>query len=189
MKAFAERHRVAEMVVVADAGMLSAKNLTDLDEANPRFIVGSKVTKAPMDLTSHFRWHGDAFTDGQVIDTLTPGSLRIAPAQATAARTTPPCGPSLSGTARGIPVPGGRCGPNSAKRAARDGKTLPAAGINPGGGQGKLDTGQQRARDECKCDKENSPDLQDSTRRPVRGRVTSCGIVTLALGEPARSPP
>ena len=37
-----------------------------------RFIVGSRVTKAPIDLESHFRWHGDAFGDGQVIDTLTP---------------------------------------------------------------------------------------------------------------------
>jgi hypothetical protein len=60
------------MVVVADAGMLSAANLRELDEAGLRFIVGSRVTKAPIDLASHFRWHGDAFTDGQVIDTLTP---------------------------------------------------------------------------------------------------------------------
>ena len=60
------------MVVVADAGMLSADNLRDLDEANLRFIVGSRVSKAPNDLESHFRWHGDAFTDGQVIDTITP---------------------------------------------------------------------------------------------------------------------
>jgi transposase len=60
------------MVVVADAGMLSAGNLTELDEADLRFIVGSRVTKAPKDLESHFRWHGDAFTDGQVIDTITP---------------------------------------------------------------------------------------------------------------------
>jgi hypothetical protein len=37
-----------------------------------KFIVRSRLTKAPIDLESHFRWHGDAFTDGQVIDTLTP---------------------------------------------------------------------------------------------------------------------
>jgi hypothetical protein len=72
VKQFAERHGLADMVVVADAGMLSSSNLKDLDEANLRFIVGSRVTKAPKDLESHFRWHGDAFTDGQVIDTLTP---------------------------------------------------------------------------------------------------------------------
>ena len=30
------------------------------------------MTKAPIDLASHFRWHGQAFSDGQIIDTLTP---------------------------------------------------------------------------------------------------------------------
>ena len=66
------------MVVVADAGMLSATNLRELDEAGLRFIVGSRVTKAPVDLESHFRWHGDAFTDGQIIDTLTPRTAAAA---------------------------------------------------------------------------------------------------------------
>jgi Transposase DDE domain len=72
VKQFVERHQLADIVVVADAGMLSAANLKDLDEAQLRFIVGSRVTKAPVDLASHFRWHGDAFVDGQIIDTLTP---------------------------------------------------------------------------------------------------------------------
>ncbi len=72
VKQFQARHDLADMVVVADAGMLSASNLKELDEANLRFIVGSRVTKAPKDLESHFRWHGDAFADGQVIDTITP---------------------------------------------------------------------------------------------------------------------
>ena len=76
VKQFAARHDLADMVVVADAGMLSAGNLAELDEANLRFIVGSRVTKAPVDLESHFRWHGDAFTDGQIIDTLTPKTRR-----------------------------------------------------------------------------------------------------------------
>ena len=63
---------VVVVVVVADASMLSAANLDDLDEAGLGFIVGSRVTKAPIDLESRFRWNGDAFTDGQVIDALTP---------------------------------------------------------------------------------------------------------------------
>ena len=71
IKAFEERHRLTDMVVVTDAGMLSAANLTKLDEAGFRFVVGSRVTKAPLDLESNFRWHGDAFTDGQIIDTIT----------------------------------------------------------------------------------------------------------------------
>jgi len=76
IKAFQDRHSLADMVVVADAGMLSASNLRELDEADLRFIVGSRATKAPTDLESHFRWHGDAFADGQVIDTLTPKNRR-----------------------------------------------------------------------------------------------------------------
>jgi hypothetical protein len=123
VKAFAERHQVADMVVVADAGMLSAKNLAELDEANLRFIVGSKVTKAPMDLASHFRWHGDAFTDRQVIDTLTP---RIAPRAGIGSENDP--------ALRAEPVWDSSRNPGSwravwsysAKRAARDGKTLTA---------------------------------------------------------------
>jgi hypothetical protein len=60
------------MVVAADAGMLSASNLKALDALGLSFIVGSRMTKAPGDLESHFHWNGDVFTDGQVIDTATP---------------------------------------------------------------------------------------------------------------------
>ncbi len=69
---FRARHGTENFAVVADAGMLSAANLAALDAAGCSFIVGSRLTKAPIDLESHFRWHGDYFTDGQVIDTLTP---------------------------------------------------------------------------------------------------------------------
>jgi hypothetical protein len=71
---FADRHNLADtpMVVAADAGMLSATNLTALDEAGLGFIVGSRTVKAPIDLASHFHWNGDVFTDGQIIDTVTP---------------------------------------------------------------------------------------------------------------------
>ena len=72
IRQFQDRHGLEGVVVVADAGMLSAANLDDLDDAGLGFIVGSRVTKAPVDLESHFRWHGDAFADGQVIDTVTP---------------------------------------------------------------------------------------------------------------------
>ena len=52
--------------------MLSAANLTALDEARLRFIVGARQVRAPGDLESHFHWEGDAPADGQVIDTITP---------------------------------------------------------------------------------------------------------------------
>lgn len=115
---FQARHGLSDMVVVADAGMLSTSNLTALDQAGLRFIVGSRAVKAPGDLASHFRWHGDAFTDGQI----------IAP-PSTACRAVPPpshpgepqprlcrerrqqARPSQPGTRRSIRGRGGRCGP------------------------------------------------------------------------------
>ena len=76
VRQFQARHGIADMVVVADAGMLSAGNLAALDDAGLRFIVGSRATKATKDLEAHFRWHGDAFADGQIIDTITPRDQR-----------------------------------------------------------------------------------------------------------------
>jgi hypothetical protein len=76
--AFTARHDLTDrpMVIAADAGMLSASNLAALDEAELGFIVGSRSVKAPIDLASHFHWNGDVFTDGQIIDTVTPRHAR-----------------------------------------------------------------------------------------------------------------
>ncbi len=123
---FQTRHGLTDMVVVADAGMLSATNLRELDEAGLRFIVGSRVTKAPKDLESHFRWHGDAFTDAQIIDTLTPRDQR-------ATKSTSSTGPAASDpNVRAEPVWDPEIHQRSwravwaysAKRAVRDNKTL-----------------------------------------------------------------
>ncbi|MGH8938152.1 MAG: IS1634 family transposase, partial [Actinomycetes bacterium] len=56
VKQFAARHDLAHMVVVADAGMLSTKNLDEIAGEGLFFIVGSRATKAPIDLESHFGW-------------------------------------------------------------------------------------------------------------------------------------
>jgi hypothetical protein len=68
LSAFAQRHGVRDIVVVADAGMLSAANLNALEDAGFNFIVGSRITKAPYDLAAHFERHGNYFTDGQVLE-------------------------------------------------------------------------------------------------------------------------
>jgi hypothetical protein len=120
VRQFQARHSLSDMVVVADAGMLSAGNLKDLDEAGLRFIVGSRSTKAPADLASHFRWHGDAFTDGQLVDTITP---RVATKAATAVndvkkRAEPVWDPTVHTRSwRAVWA-------YSRKRAVRDGRTL-----------------------------------------------------------------
>src|SRR5450830_1122607 len=56
------------MVVVADAGMLSAGNLNALEDAGFSFIVGSRIAKAPYDLAEHFTRHGDYFADAQILE-------------------------------------------------------------------------------------------------------------------------
>ena len=73
VEAFQAAHGIEELVIVADAGMLSAANLAALDDARLRFIVGARQVRAPGDLEAHFHWAGDAPADGQVIDTITPG--------------------------------------------------------------------------------------------------------------------
>lgn len=119
IKAFQDRHNLADMVVVADAGMLSASNLRELQEASLRFIVGSRATKAPIDLASHFRWHGDAFSDGQIIDTLTPRTGHKHENDPMV-RAEPVWDPTVHpGSWRAV-------WSYSAKRAARDGRTLTA---------------------------------------------------------------
>jgi hypothetical protein len=67
---FRDTHPEArDIIVVADAGMLSAANLLALEGAGFRFIVGSKISKAPYDLADHLERHGNAFDDGQTIET------------------------------------------------------------------------------------------------------------------------
>ncbi len=104
IRQFKERHRPEHMVVVADAGMLSAGNLREIDEAGFGFIVGSRSTKAPIDLASHFRWHGDAFDDGQIIDTITPKTTRTI-------ENNPATKAEPVWNREAIPLRGGRSGP------------------------------------------------------------------------------
>jgi hypothetical protein len=68
LEEFRKRHQVSDMVVVADAGMLSASNLNALEDNEFSFIVGSRISKAPYDLAAHFERHGNAFDDGQVLE-------------------------------------------------------------------------------------------------------------------------
>ncbi len=68
LRAFQDRHQVDDVVVVADAGMLSASNLNQLEDAGFSFIVGSRISKAPYDLAEHFDRHGGVLYDGETLE-------------------------------------------------------------------------------------------------------------------------
>ena len=98
-EAFQAAHGIEELVIVAYAGTLSASNLSALEEARLRFIVGARQVRAPGDLEVHFLWVGGAFTDGQLIVTITP---RGAPGvSATSAGVMSRCGTQTPIRARG----------------------------------------------------------------------------------------
>lgn len=119
IRQFQARYQIENMALVADAGMLSASNLRELDEAGFSFIVGSRTTKAPIDLAAHFRWHGDAFREGQIIDTITPKSGRNTENN-TRVKAEPVWDPdSYPGSWRAVWA-------YSRKRAVRDNRTLTA---------------------------------------------------------------
>ncbi|MVZ89973.1 IS1634 family transposase [Microbacter sp. ANSKLAB05] len=70
--AFQQRHQISDMVVVADAGMLSAANLNALEDAGLSFIVASRTSKAPKELEDHFGRRGNAIDDGEVVELIRP---------------------------------------------------------------------------------------------------------------------
>jgi hypothetical protein len=120
IKSFQQRHQIEGMVVVADAGMLSGTNLRELDEAGFGFIVGSRQTTAPLDLASHYRWHGEVFIDGQIIDTITPKHRKATRENDTNLRAEPQWTPA------GHPASWRAVWAYSTKRFARDNRTLTA---------------------------------------------------------------
>ena len=67
LRSFQDRHGVKDIVVVADAGMLSAGNLNALEDAGFSFIVGSRISKAPYDLVEHFTL-GTYLHDGETLE-------------------------------------------------------------------------------------------------------------------------
>jgi transposase len=66
---FSARHNIKDLVVVADSGMLSAANLNALEDANYRFIVGSRQSRVPYDLSDYFTAHGNYVEDNTTIET------------------------------------------------------------------------------------------------------------------------
>src|SRR6476469_9565931 len=69
IETFRSRHQISDLVVVADAGMLSSANLNALEDAGCRFIVGSRQSSVPYDLGDHFERRGNYTPDDSTIET------------------------------------------------------------------------------------------------------------------------
>jgi transposase len=67
IQAFAAAHHLPEVTVVGDAGMLSEVNLTELEDAGLRFIVGARIPDIPYQVAAWRRTHPDQpIPDGQI---------------------------------------------------------------------------------------------------------------------------
>jgi transposase len=73
--AFKKQHGLQEITVVADAAMLSNKNLEELDKSGYTYIVGSRMHKIPYDIAEYQKTQ--ELVDNQVITTLLKGKQRI----------------------------------------------------------------------------------------------------------------
>jgi hypothetical protein len=67
IQAFAAAHRLPEVTVVADAGMLSDANLAAIEDAGLRFIVGARIPDLPYQVAEWRRTHpGEPIGDRQI---------------------------------------------------------------------------------------------------------------------------
>jgi hypothetical protein len=92
VQAFAAAHRLPEVTVVADAGMLSEANLAAIEVAGLRFIVGARIPEVPYQVVEWRRRHPDEpISDGQISPS--PGSWAPRPIRA-AGRSSTSIGPT-----------------------------------------------------------------------------------------------
>ncbi len=75
MEAFKKQHGLGDITVVADAGMLSSKNLEELTNEGYTYIVGSRMNKIPYDIIEYQKT--GKLTDRQIITTTLKEGQRI----------------------------------------------------------------------------------------------------------------
>jgi len=73
--AFKKQHELREITVVADAAMLSNKNLEELDKSGYTYVVGSRLHKIPYDIAEYQKTQ--ELINNQIITTPLKGKQRI----------------------------------------------------------------------------------------------------------------
>ncbi len=67
IREFQKRYRLKQVIVVADAAMMSRENLDALDSAGYGYVVGSRLTKIPYGLAEYQNQDGGQLKDGQIM--------------------------------------------------------------------------------------------------------------------------
>lgn len=67
IRGFVEAHGIADVVVVADAGMMSEQNLKDIEDAGWSFIVGGKIPDIPYAISQWRKHHPDTDPPDQLV--------------------------------------------------------------------------------------------------------------------------
>lgn len=75
VESFKKQHGLQDITVVADASMLSSKNLEALTQSGYTYIVGSRLHKIPYDIAEYQKTR--ELTDAQIITTPLKGNQRI----------------------------------------------------------------------------------------------------------------
>lgn len=68
VEAFVERHGLGNVTIVADAAMLSAQNLTELERLGCTYVVGSRIAKTPYAIDEYLKSPGVELEDMQIFD-------------------------------------------------------------------------------------------------------------------------
>jgi len=68
LEGFKERHRLKNITVTADAAMLSAQNISALEQLGYHYIIGSRLSKTPYEIEEYLAEEGAALEDGQIFD-------------------------------------------------------------------------------------------------------------------------
>lgn len=79
LSGFRERHKLDNITVTADAAMLSAGNISELEQLGYHYIIGSRIAKTPYEIEEYLAEEGAQMKDGQIFDlsmTVTIGGKR-----------------------------------------------------------------------------------------------------------------
>jgi hypothetical protein len=104
IEAFMEAHRIPDVTVVADAGMVSAGNQQAIEDAGLSFILGARIPEVPYVVAQWRREHpGQEIPDGHIFTQPWPASLAAGAgtrSSTTSTRPTGPGGPCATSTSR-----------------------------------------------------------------------------------------